>query len=188
MSTASQLEPQASHAPKIAGSGQYLTFLLAGEEYGLDILKVQEIRGWTQVTRIPHTPPHVQGVLNLRGTIVPIIDLRKRFDLEKVEYTRTTVVIVLSVTDWTGDVQGRTSAAGGGTPGAAKRVIGIVVDGVTGVLDVTPETVKPAPNFGSAVSTEFINGMASVGKRMVILLDSDRLLTEDELAALDTVH
>jgi purine-binding chemotaxis protein CheW len=116
----------------MAGSGQYLTFHLAGEEYGLDILKVQEIRGWTQVTRIPHTPPHVQGVLNLRGTIVPIIDLRKRFDLEKVDYTRITVVIVLSVTDLAG-----------------RRVIGIVVDGVSGVLDVTLETIKPAPNFGS---------------------------------------
>ena len=155
----------------MAGSGQYLTFLLAGEEYGLDILKVQEIRGWTQVTRIPHTPPHVQGVLNLRGTIVPIIDLRKRFDLEKVDYTRITVVIVLSVTDQAG-----------------KRVIGIVVDGVSGVLDVTPETIKPAPNFGSVVHTEFINGMASVGKRMVILLDSDKLLTEDEMEALEAVQ
>jgi purine-binding chemotaxis protein CheW len=155
----------------MAGSGQYLTFLLAGEEYGLDILKVQEIRGWTQVTRIPHTPPHVQGVLNLRGTIVPIIDLRKRFDLEKVDYTRITVVIVLSVTDQAG-----------------KRVIGIVVDGVSGVLDVTPETIKPAPNFGTAVHTEFINGMASVGKRMVILLDSDKLLTEDEMEALEAVQ
>lgn len=171
MSTASRLESPASPAPQVAGAGQYLTFLLAGEEYGLDILKVQEIRGWTQVTRIPHAPPHVQGVLNLRGTIVPIIDLRKRFDIEKVDYTRTTVVIVLSVTDKT-----------------SKRVIGIVVDGVSGVMDVTPEAIKPPPDFGSVVHTEFINGMAAVGKRMVILLDSDRLLTENELAALESVN
>src|SRR3989344_2007689 len=171
MSTASRLESPASPAPQVAGAGQYLTFLLAGEEYGLDILKVQEIRGWTQVTRIPHAPPHVQGVLNLRGTIVPIIDLRKRFDIEKVDYTRTTVVIVLSVTDKT-----------------SKRVIGIVVDGVSGVMDVTPEAIKPPPDFGSVVHTEFINGMAAAGKRMVILLDSDRLVTENELAALESVN
>ena len=172
MSTPQPVEAISTPAVRtVASAGQYLTFLLAGEEYGLDILKLQEIRGWIPVTRIPHTPPHVQGVLNLRGTIVPIIDLRKRFDLIKADYTPTTVVIVLSVTDKSG-----------------KRVIGIVVDGVSDVLNVTPATIKPPPNFGTAVRTEFINGMASIDTRMVILLDSDKLLTEDELAALDAVQ
>ncbi len=165
------VETAPATVPTVASAGQYLTFLLAGEEYGLDILKVQEIRGWLPVTRIPHTPPHVQGVLNLRGTIIPVIDLRKRFDLAKVDYTPSTVVIILSVTEKSG-----------------KRVIGIVVDGVSDVLNFTPEAIKPPPNFGTAVRTEFINGMASVESRMVILLDSDKLLTEDEVTGLNAVH
>jgi len=160
-----------STTPKVASAGQYLTFLLAGEEYGLDILKVQEIRGWLPVTRIPHTPPHVQGVLNLRGTIVPIIDLRQRFDMAKADYTHTTVVIVMSVADKTG-----------------KRVIGIVVDGVSDVLNITPDTIKPAPNFGTAVRTEFVNGLGAMENRMVILLDSDKLLTDNELTVVGAVH
>jgi purine-binding chemotaxis protein CheW len=160
-----------STAPKVASSGQYLTFLLAGEEYGLDILKVQEIRGWTTVTRIPHTPPHVQGVLNLRGTIIPIIDLRRRFDMAQADYTPTTVVIVMSVADKTG-----------------RRVIGIVVDGVSDVLNFTPDAIKPAPNFGTAVRTEFVNGLGAIGNRMVILLDSDKLLTEDEMSSPGAIH
>jgi purine-binding chemotaxis protein CheW len=152
-------------------AGQFLTFLLAGEEYGVDILKVHEIRGWTPVTHIPRTPPYVQGVLNLRGAIVPIIDLRRRFDIVKADYTPTTVVIVLAVEDARG-----------------KRVIGMVVDGVSGVINVAPGETKPSPDFGCAVHTEFIRGMAAIGKRMVILLDSDKLLTEEEMGALDAVQ
>ena len=171
MNATQAVEVTSSSTTKTASAGQYLTFLLAGEEYGLDILKVQEIRGWLPVTRIPHTPPHVQGVLNLRGTIVPIIDLRQRFDMARAEYTHTTVVIVMSVADKTG-----------------KRVIGIVVDGVSDVLNITPEAIRPAPNFGTAVRTEFVNGLGAIGNRMVILLDSDKLLTEDELTVLDVVH
>lgn len=166
---ASEVVPSAT--PKMASTGQYLTFLLAGEEYGLDILKVQEIRGWVPVTRIPHTPAHVQGVLNLRGAIVPIIDLRRRFDMAKAEYTHTTVVIVMSVADKTG-----------------KRVIGVVVDGVSDVLNVTPDAIKPAPNFGAAVRTEFVNGLGAIGNRMVILLDSDKLLMEDEMPSPGAIH
>jgi purine-binding chemotaxis protein CheW len=171
MNATQAVEVTSSSTTKTASAGQYLTFLLAGEEYGLDILKVQEIRGWLPVTRIPHTPPHVQGVLNLRGTIVPIIDLRQRFDMARAEYTHTTVVIVMSVADKTG-----------------KRAIGIVVDGVSDVLNITPEAIRPAPNFGTAVRTEFVNGLGAIGNRMVILLDSDKLLTEDELTVLDVVH
>jgi purine-binding chemotaxis protein CheW len=171
MNATQAVEVAPSTEPKTASSGQYLTFLLAGEEYGLDILKVQEIRGWLPVTRIPHTPPHVQGVLNLRGTIVPIIDLRQRFDMAKAEYTHTTVVIVMSVADKTG-----------------KRVIGVVVDGVSDVLNITSDTIKPAPNFSTAVRTEFVNGLGAIGNRMVILLDSDKLLTEDKMSSPGEIH
>jgi len=171
MNATQAVEVVPSAAPKVAGSGQYLTFLLAGEEYGIDILKVQEIRGWLPVTRIPHTPPHVQGVLNLRGTIIPVIDLRKRFSLAKAEYTPSTVVIILTVTEKSG-----------------KRVIGIVVDGVSDVLDFAPDTIKPPPNFGTAVRTEFVNGLGAIENRMVILLDSDKLLTEAEMSPPGAIH
>jgi purine-binding chemotaxis protein CheW len=156
-------------ATTAAESGQYLSFLLAGEEYGVDILKVQEIRGWTPVTRIPNTEPWVQGVLNLRGAVVPIVDLRVRFGLPKLDYTQTTVVVVLAVT----------------APGGARRVLGVVVDGVSDVLNVAPELVKPSPDFGAVIRSEFIHGMAAVGERMVILLDSDKLLTAEELRSLE---
>jgi purine-binding chemotaxis protein CheW len=170
MSTAQAVEKDANKAV-VAHSGQFLTFILAGEEYGVEILKVQEIRGWSAVTRIPNTPSYVQGVLNLRGTIVPIIDLRMRFKLERIDYTPTTVIVVLSVvTD-----QGR-------------RTIGIVVDGVSDVLSATDGEIKPAPNFGESVRTEFVNGLVAANNKMVILLDSDKLLTASELAALDAIH
>ena len=154
-----------------ATGSQFLTFVVAGEEYGVDILKVQEIKGWTPVTRIPNTPPHVQGVLNLRGTIVPIIDMRLRFHMDKAEYTPTTVIIVLSVHTRWGD-----------------RVIGVVVDAVSDVLDVATADIKPAPDFGSSVDIEFISGLATTNNHMVMLLDIDRLLTEDELAAVEDLH
>lgn len=150
---------------------QFLTFSLAEEEYGVNILKVHEIKGWTPVTRIPNSPEYVRGVLNLRGTIVPIIDLRMRFNQAKVEYTPLTVVIVLSVA----------TAAGA-------RTIGIVVDSVSDVLNVASDDVKPTPNLGSKINTDFISGIAAVGSKMVMLLDSDKLLTSDELVQLQTVH
>ncbi len=118
------------------GSRQILTFVLGAETYGLDILRVQEIRGWSSVTKIPYAPAHVLGVLNLRGSIVPIIDLRMRFALERAEYTAITVIIVVSVN----------SAAG-------RREFGIVVDGVSDVVDVNPAEVKAAPDFGVRVAT-----------------------------------
>jgi purine-binding chemotaxis protein CheW len=155
----------------VARSGQFLTFILAGEEYGVEILKVQEIRGWNAVTRIPKTPAYVQGVLNLRGTIVPIIDLRMRFAMERIDYTATTVIVVLSVDTAQG-----------------KRTIGIVVDGVSDVLTATGDEIKPAPSFGESLRTEFVNGLVANGERMVILLDADKLLTASELAALDSIH
>lgn len=150
---------------------QYLSFELAGELYGVDILRVQEIKGWTQVTRIPNTPEYMRGVLNLRGTVVPIIDMRMRFNLENTDYTATTVVIVLSVKSETGE-----------------RVIGFVVDAVSDVLNVTPENMKETPDFGRAVNTEFISGLASIGENMVMLLDVDKLFDADEMTVIDTVE
>ena len=149
---------------------QFLTFTLGQEEYGVDILRVQEIRGWHQVTRVPNAPAHMLGVLNLRGTIVPIIDMRMRFHLAKVEYNPITVIIVLSVHSASGD-----------------HVFGIVVDSVSDVLDVKASDRKATPDFGAAVNTDFINGLATVGEHIVMLLDIDKLLSADELSALAAV-
>jgi purine-binding chemotaxis protein CheW len=148
-------------------SRQYLTFALAGEEYGVDILRVQEVKGWTPVTRIPRLPAFVSGVLDLRGQIVPIIDMRARFDLERIDYGPTTVIIVVNV----------------GTADSA-RSVGIVVDAVSDVIDVENEAVKPPPAFGTTLDSAFIRGLANVGSKMVMLLDADRLLSEQELAGL----
>src|SRR5579871_765212 len=114
-----------ANGPRDPGVEQYLTFEIGGETYGVEILRVREIRGWTQVTKIPHAPPHVLGVLNLRGSIVPVVDLRLRFELDRAEYTKVTVIIVLSVR----------AAAG-------RREVGVVVDGVSDVVDIDQATVK----------------------------------------------
>ena len=141
---------------------QVLTFTLGAESFGVEILRVQEIRGWSKVTQIPEAPAHVLGVLNLRGSIVPIVDLRMRLGLERIEYTPLTVIVVLSVQ----------SAAG-------RRDFGIVVDGVSDVTDLTEENLKPTPDLGSSVNTDYIRALAAVGDRMMMLLDVDRLLTTD---------
>ena len=150
------------HEATTAASNQVLTFTLGDETYGVDILRVQEIRGWSPVTRIPQAPAHVLGVLNLRGSIVPIVDLRMRFNLERAEYTALTVIIVLSVE----------SAMG-------RRDFGLVVDGVSDVIDVPATEIKPPPEFGEQVSTEFIEGLAAVSGRMLMLLDIDKLIGGD---------
>jgi purine-binding chemotaxis protein CheW len=147
---------------------QFLTFVLAGEHYGVDILRVQEIRGWAQVTHIPNTPDYVHGVLNLRGTIVPIVDLRMRFGIERAANSRTTVIVVLKVMH-----------------GEQHRIIGLVVDAVSDVCNVGANERKPAPDFGASAQTEFISGMAAIDDKMVILLDVDRLFHSDELAVVD---
>ncbi|MDZ7621416.1 MAG: chemotaxis protein CheW [Candidatus Competibacteraceae bacterium] len=151
-----------------AEGAQYLTFTLAGEEYGIDILKVQEIRGWQPVTTVPNSPAFVKGVMNLRGAIVPVIDLRLRFGLAAIPYTPTTVVIVVTV-------QGLTGA----------RIIGAVVDGVSDVLTIDATAVQPAPDFGTAVHIEFISGLVTLETGMVMLLDVDRLLSVEEMFALE---
>lgn len=142
-----------------AATHQVLTFVLGEETYGVDILRVQEIRGWSAVTKIPNSPPHVLGVLNLRGSIVPIVDLRKRFNLAQAEYTAVTVIIVLTVR----------SEAG-------RRDFGVVVDGVSDVVDVDAGAVKQTPDLGSRAATDHIRGLVSIAERMVVLLDIDRLI------------
>lgn len=143
---------------------QYLTFIMAHEEYGVDILRVQEIRGWESVTPIPNSPAHVKGVINLRGTIVPIIDLRQRFGLENIEYGPLTVVIVLKVDSTNGE-----------------RVMGIVVDAVSDVYALSDHDMREAPDLGDHVDTAYIKGLVNVDSKMVILLDINELLGRDTI-------
>ncbi|HJL40856.1 MAG TPA: chemotaxis protein CheW [Myxococcales bacterium LLY-WYZ-16_1] len=138
---------------------QFLAFRVGSEEYAVDILRVQEIRGWEAGTQLPNAPPHVKGIINLRGTIIPIIDLRERFGVMDIEYVPTTVVIVLKVV------------------GAEKeRIMGVVVDAVNDVHHLLDTQIEPPPELDSMAHTDFISGVASVQDRMVILLDIDRLL------------
>lgn len=164
MSVLHAATPQASMHDSI-GMAQYLTFILAEQEYGVDILRVQEIKGWEHATVLPKAPPYVKGVFNLRGTVVPLIDLRERFDLPERAYDDTTVVIVLKV-----------------VRGAGQDIIGIVVDAVADVYTMSPEHLHPSPHFGSPIDTEFVKGLATVEDKMIITLDIDRLLNTRELA------
>ncbi|NRB22286.1 chemotaxis protein CheW [Shewanella sp.] len=145
-------------------SQQYLTFIMANEEYGVEILSVQEIRGWESTTVIPNAPSHVKGVINLRGTIVPIIDLRQRFGIEVLDYGATTVVIVVKV-----------------AIANEHKVIGIVVDAVSDVFSVNNDDVRDAPNFGEDTDLSFIKGLTNADEKMVILLDINRLLGNEVL-------
>jgi purine-binding chemotaxis protein CheW len=144
---------------------QYLSFLLDDEEYGIDILRVQELRGWTPVTRVPDMPKYLKGVLNLRGAIIPVVDLRERFGLPVIEYGPTTVVIVIRVQS-----------------GKSERVMGIIVDAVAETYTLTQEQIQPAPKVGGGISTEFITGLMAQGERMIILIDIDQLMNSKELA------
>lgn len=144
-----------------AVSDQYLTFQLAGQDYGVPILSVQEIKGWDKPTRLPYSPPYVQGVINLRGAVVPIIDLRLRFGLGETEYSPTTVVIVVKVSGPRGVL-----------------TAGIVVDAVCGVGDITAANMRPVPEIGTAIDASFISGIATVDERMLILLGIDRLVSD----------
>ncbi len=143
---------------------QQLTFNLAGEEYGVDILSVREIRGWSRVTRIPQTPEHLLGVLNLRGAIVPIMDLRLRFGLERETYDESTVVIIVAV---------------------AERLFGIVVDAVSDVVDIDPAAIKPVPDMGAVVDTRYLKGLATHVERMVMLLDVEKLMRPEDVETLE---
>lgn len=143
-------------------SSQFLTFNLGDEFYGVDILRVQEIKGYTAVTKIPNTPAHIKGVLNLRGTIVPIVELRTKFSLPTIEYTTFTVIIVVVVRD---------------------KVVGLVVDSVSDVLNIDAKEIQLPPKFGAKVDVAFINGIGKSGDKLVALLDIDRLLMDGELPA-----
>ncbi|KRG78953.1 hypothetical protein ABB30_02685 [Stenotrophomonas ginsengisoli] len=147
-------------SPSTANAGEYLSFTLGNEQYGVDILKVQEIRGYDQVTRVPDAPDYIKGVINLRGTIVPVIDLRLKLRLENARYDAFTVMIVLNV---------------------EQRVVGIVVDSVSDVIALNAEQIRPTPEFGAAVDTRFINGIGTQDERMLILLDIETLLDTAEL-------
>lgn len=149
---------------------QFLTFELADEAYGVDILKVQEIRGWESVREIPNTPDYIKGALNLRGTIVPIIDLRERFNMEKTEYSPTTVVIVLVIENSQG-----------------KNVMGIVADAVSDVLDIHGSEIKSSPKLGSKIDTRYMRGMFVGKKQMVMLLEVDKLLDSEEFDAINSL-
>src|SRR5690606_27496403 len=145
---------------------EFLVFTLGDEEYGIDILKVQEIRGYDAngVTRIANVPPFIKGVTNLRGIIVPIVDLRIKFNLGKVEYNEQTVVIILNLD---------------------RRVVGIVVDGVSDVLMLSAAQIRPAPEFGATLSTEYLTGLGTVDERMLILVDIEKLMTSEEMALVE---
>lgn len=142
---------------------QFLTFILANEEYGVDILRVQEIRGWMSVTRIPNSPDHMKGVLNLRGEIIPIIDLRIRLGFENREYVATTVVVVVWVNSPVGE-----------------RCMGIVVDAVADTHSISDIDIQPAPLISDGIDPKCIEALATVNDKMVVLLDLDYLMNTDE--------
>lgn len=150
--------------------GQILTFRLGAETCGVDILRVKEIRGWSAVTRIPQSPPHVLGVLNLRGAVLPIIDLRRRFGLEAAEFSALTVIIVLSVQTTEG-----------------LRECGVVVDSVSDVVDLTPDSLRPLPAVAGHARSRYVRGLANVDDRMLILLDVAELVGSDSLPDLSAV-
>lgn len=154
----------------LAKAGKYLTFNLGKEVYGIEILKVQEIIGMMQVTRVPRTPAFVRGVVNLRGKVIPVIDLRLKFALEGKEDTDRTCIIVVQV------------GIGGGSV-----IMGLIVDEVSEVLNVMAEQIEAAPSFGSKVDTDFILGMGKVAQKVVMLLDVDKVLAGDELVSVQTL-
>jgi purine-binding chemotaxis protein CheW len=147
-------------------AGEYLTFVLGNEQYGIEILKVQEIRGYDAVTQIANMPTFIKGVVNLRGKIVPIVDLRIKFNLGKVEYNEFTVVIILNLSG---------------------RVVGIVVDGVSDVRELRDEHLKEVPSLVTRIDTKYIVGLATVEQEMLILVDIEKLMSSEEMELVDAV-
>src|SRR6476620_1497169 len=161
VSSPSNIHAAAPMAGADASAGhEYLAFKLGQEEYGIDILKVQEIRGYESVTRIANAPEFIKGVINLRGIIVPIVDMRIKFNLGEPRYDQFTVVIILSI---------------GG------RVVGMVVDSVSDVTTLQPEQIRPAPEMGTALNTDYLVGLGTLEERMLILLDIERLMSSAEV-------
>jgi purine-binding chemotaxis protein CheW len=159
------LEPAIAAATK--RGGKYLTFALGKEEYGLEILKVREIIGWLDITALPRTPTYVKGVVNLRGQVIVVIDLRTKFAMETAAKTDQTCIIVVEIAH-----QGR------------KLSTGLIVDRVSEVLEIPSENIEDAPTFGTAIATDFILGMGKVGEAVKILLDIDKVMTGSELAGI----
>jgi purine-binding chemotaxis protein CheW len=153
-----------STLPLASASGEFLTFALGDQQYGVDILKVQEIRGYEGVTTIPNTPPHIKGVINLRGTIVPVLDLRIKFRLGEARYDGFTVMIILNL----------------GT-----RTVGAVVDSVSDVVQLRAEQIRRAPALGAGVDARYLVGVGVIDKRMVLLIDIERLLGAEDIALID---
>ena len=147
------------------GNQEFLTFTLGKEEYGIEILKVQEIRGYEAVTRIANSPDFIKGVVNLRGIIVPIVDMRIKFNLGNVEYNEFTVVIILNVSG---------------------RVVGMVVDSVSDVIALTGDQIRPAPEFSATFDTTYITGLGTLEERMLILIDIEKLMSGSDMALIDS--
>ncbi|MGV3655158.1 MAG: chemotaxis protein CheW [Noviherbaspirillum sp.] len=162
-STQSAANPAANAAAE-PGVSEFLTFTLGKEEYGIEILKVQEIRGYESVTRIANAPAFIKGVVNLRGTIVPIVDMRIKFNLGTPTYDQFTVVIILNI---------------------GRRVIGMVVDSVSDVITLSPQQIRPAPEMGTALDTAYLIGLGTIDERMLILVDVDRMMSSAEMGLLD---
>lgn len=158
----------ASPQEQAAGTSQYLTFFLASEEYGVNILKVKEIRNWEQPTLLPNTADYVLGVINLRGMVIPVVDLRRRFGMPQIELGKTAVVVVVKVAH-----SGR------------DRTIGMVVDAVSEVYNISAEMIMPAPDLGGTISNEYVKGLATIQDKMIILLDIDYLVNAGMLKDAD---
>ncbi|VAX15881.1 Positive regulator of CheA protein activity (CheW) [hydrothermal vent metagenome] len=159
MATEIKDEPEKKLSAK-GHEGKYLTFVLGDEEYGLEILKVREIIGVMEITSVPQTPEFIKGVINLRGKVIPVIDLRLKFSMESAEYTEETCIIVVDI---------------------GKALMGILVDTVSEVLDIAVDQIEPPPSFGSKIQTEFILGMGKIKGKVKILLEIDKVLSIEEL-------
>lgn len=142
---------------------EFLAFMLGSEKYGVDILKVQEIRDYQNVTPIPNTPPYIKGVINLRGVIVPVFDMRLKFNLQEAPYDQFTVVIILNILG---------------------KVVGMVVDSVSDVVTLTQDQISSPPDFGNEIHTEYLVGVGNVGDQMLLILDLDRLMSGDDVGIL----
>jgi purine-binding chemotaxis protein CheW len=165
VSNVQDIVPTADYRADFGSNGnEFLAFTLGKEEYGIDILKVQEIRGYENVTRIANAPDFIKGVVNLRGIIVPIMDMRIKFNLGTPSYDQFTVVIILNI---------------------GSRVIGMVVDSVSDVTTLAPEQIKPAPEMGTVVNTDYLIGLGTLDERMLILLDIDRLMSSADMGLVD---
>jgi len=162
--TENKIQTGQSASALLGKEGKYLTFALANEEYGLEILKVREIIGYMEITAVPQTPHYVKGVINLRGQVIPVVDLRAKFGMEEAEITDQSCIIVVEISQ-----------------GQRNFSTGIVVDHVQEVLDIAGQDIEEAPQFGSSVDTNFILGMGKIGDSVKILLDIDRVLISDDL-------